>query len=369
MNLENYTLEQIFQKYSVDLRSLGLNPFQEILYQEFTTGNITEENINKSVIDLETSIAEEEDPKKAKELLKRKNLLSNLIVREKKPINLELEEKWQEYFGEVDKIILDLDPEYRSKLISNVLINENPKWHPERNSLVHIKIVTSRGLEYGDEDLIRCGIFHDIAKFDTVSFNAKGWPTSLGHDRKGYESARISGENEIVQWVCLNHMKIKGWKSQTESDVLTPQTRREIFDSAPGDSPEQKAKSFWKLCVFSKMDDMAYDFRAANLKWPNPGFLNWNDECPLREDFNSEEFTQDNIKQQPKKPETPYVGQDLIKFGAKGPQIGNILSQIAGKTKEEAQEIIKNVLGNQDVVFERKRWIKSIAQWKNKIQN
>ena len=74
-------------------------------------------------------------------------------------------------------------------------------------------------------------------------------------------------------------------------------------------------------------------------------------------------------KQQPKKPETPYVGQDLIKFGAKGPQIGNILSQIVGKTKEEAQEIIKNVLGNQDVVFERKRWIKSIAQWKNKIKN
>ena len=32
----------------------------------------------------------------------------------------------------------------------------------------------SRGIETGDDDLIQTALYHDISKFDTVSFNKQG---------------------------------------------------------------------------------------------------------------------------------------------------------------------------------------------------
>jgi hypothetical protein len=59
-----------------------------------------------------------------------------------------------------------------------------------------------------------------------------------------------------------------------------------------------------------------------------------------------------------------------MKFGAKGPQIGQINKEISGKTKEEAFEIIKRVLGNPDLTMEKvtnKRWVKTFESFRKNL--
>ena len=137
-------------------------------------------------------------------------------MRTEKQVSMELENKYKGAFDQCDSLIGGLGTDLKKQLLRNVYINENPKWHPERNSLVHIKIVMSRGIETNDKDLITAALYHDIAKFDTVSFNKMGWPTSLGHDKAGAESASAGGANELVVYICAKHMVIKGWQAEID---------------------------------------------------------------------------------------------------------------------------------------------------------
>ena len=143
------------------------------------------------------------------------------------------------------------------KLLNSVIkyfgLNENKEYHPERNSLVHIKIVTARSIQYGDEILEKVALYHDMAKFDTVSFNPKGWPTSQGHDTAGAKLA----EDPIVKYICANHMKVKSWVSKGEGSPapLQPNTKLDVFNGTidfpnPGQNDDEKAKNFWRLVVF-----------------------------------------------------------------------------------------------------------------------
>ncbi len=165
-------------------------------------------------------------------------------MRTEKPISMDLENKYKGSFDQCDSLIGGLNDDLKKQLLRNVYINENPKWHPERNSLVHIKIVMSRGIETGDQDLITAALYHDIAKFDTVSFNKQGWPTSLGHDKAGAESAQAGGANDVVVYVCAKHMVIKGWQGASEGGELNPSTKFKIFAEAPGADNNEKAKAF-----------------------------------------------------------------------------------------------------------------------------
>jgi hypothetical protein len=355
--MDRYNLETVKEKYGVDLSKIPLNSFGKIAYEEFVSGIISKDTIDSSILELDKKISETEDPKLVKELSKKRENLVALYQRDEKPISTEQEDKWSSYFSRVDSIINQLEIGLRTKLVSNVLINENPLWHRERNSLVHIKIVTSRALSTGDDDLVRAAIFHDIAKFDTLSFNRNGWPTCLGHDVKGYQLA--SGENELVRWICLNHMKIKGWTGDSESPGMKENTKREMFLSSPGDGLDDKAKSFWKLCQFTKMDDMNKDFNTSSLLWKNPGFENWDNECPLRDSFRTDEFIEKKNVIQKVRESSPLAAQELIEMGLKGPQIGTVLSQIRGKTPEQAREIARMYLTN-----EAKTWIKSFDRFR-----
>lgn len=105
---------------------------------------------------------------------------------------------------------------------------------------------------------------------------------------------------------------------------------------------------------------MAYDFNAEKLKWKNPTYEKWNEECPLKDEFKKEDLVE--IKVEKAKP--VFTSQDLMKFGAKGPQIGEINKAIAGKTKEEAFEIIKQILGNPELKIESKKWIMTFESFK-----
>ena len=358
------TYESVKQQWGLDPKPDNPNPYQSILISETEAGEITPESLNQSIQQMEDEIKNSQDPKMAKELSKKLENLKVLSSRPKKELDFTLEDKWKKNFDKVDGLIGSLDDRAKKQLLSNVFINENPKWHPERNSLVHIKIVASRGFDTNDEDLIRTALFHDIAKFDTVSFNKQGWPTSLGHDRAGAESAKSAGENETVVYVCNNHMKIKGWLGDTESASLNPSTKYQIFNESPGQTPDEKAKGFWKLCVFSKMDNMGYDFDANKLKWDNPTYDKWDEECPLKDEFKKDELME--VKKEVEKPQATFTSQDIIKFGAKGPQIGQINKAIAGKTKEEAFEIIKQILGNPNLTMENKKWVMTFGSFRKK---
>ena len=284
--------------------------------------------------------------------------------RTKKEVSMQLEQKYSSSFSKCDELIKGLEKESLKRLLRNVYINENPKWHTERNSLVHIKIVMSRGLETGDNDLAQAALYHDIAKFDTVSFNKQGWPTSLGHDKAGAEVAKGDGSNETVVYVCAKHMVIKGWQGASEGGELNTSTKFKIFSEAPGGTPDEKAKAFWKLCVFSKMDNMNTNFNAEALKWENPTYEKWDEECPLKDQFKKAELIE--IKAEKAKP--AFSADELKAMGIQpGPVMGQINKATSGKTKEEAFEIIKQITLNADLkmpAVPESKWIKNFNSFR-----
>jgi hypothetical protein len=152
-------------------------------------------------------------------------------------------------------------------------------------------------------------------------------------------------------------MAIKSWRKNSEGgDGLKDNTRWKLFEEAPGADNNEKAKVFWKLVVFTKMDDMNLDFKPEELKWDNPTFDKWDEECPLRNEYKSGEMVK-KVEKVEDKPVAAFTAQEIIKFGAKGPQIGEINRAIFGKTKEEAFQIIKDILKNQDLKMESNKWI------------
>ena len=309
-------------------------------------------------------------------------------MRTEKPVSMELENKYSGLFSQCDDLIKKnlikknliegninqtLNYDSLKKLLRNVYINENPEWHLEKNSLVHIKIVMSRGIETGDDDLIKAALYHDISKFDDVSFNKQGWPTSLEHDKSGAEVAKSDGMNDVVVYVCAKHMVIKSWQGSSKggeikSLPLNPSTKYKIFAAAPGNTPDEKAKAFWKLCVFTNMDnmDMGKEFNAGDLKWDNPTYEKWDEECPLKDIYKKSELIEIKVE----KPKPPFSAGEILAFGVQqGPEMGKIIGAITGKTREEALEIIKQMTGNSDLQMPvvEKKWIKTYESFrKNK---
>ena len=355
------TYRTVQAQYGVDpLEGHQLTEAQRVLVAESESGSVPGEVLDKAVQSMRAAAGSEADPKKAKEMQKKAENLAKVSQRPPKSPSFELEEKHGARFAEVDRMIGGLGQGPRRQLLRNVYINENPKWHPERNSLVHIKIVTSRGIETGDDDLMAAGIFHDIAKFDTVSLNSQGWPTSLGHDRAGAAAAAAAGQNDTVVYICSNHMKVKGWKGDSEGGTLNPSTKLQIFNEAPGEDPDRKAAAFWKLCVFSKMDDMAYDFDASRLRWDNPTLGRWDQECPLREEFKGSELVPASEQAKQDRPPAALTAQELMALGAKGPRIREVMGAIAGLGREEAMRVAKEILAKN----EGKRWIRTYESFR-----
>ena len=259
-------------------------------------------------------------------------------MRTEKPISMELENRYSSLFSQCDDLIRTLEQDSLQRLLRNVYINENPKWHPERNSLVHIKIVMSRGIETGDDDLVRSALYHDISKFDTVSFNKQGWPTCLGHDKSGAEVALSDGASDVIVYVCAKHMVIKGWQGVSEAGELNPSTKYKIFAEAPGETPDEKAKAFWKLCVFTNMDNMGKEFNADSLRWDNPTYERWDEECPLKDIYKKSELVEIKVE----KPKPPFSSDEIMSFGIQqGPMMGKVIGATTGKTKEEAHLDLK----------------------------
>jgi hypothetical protein len=150
---------------------------------------------------------------------------------------------------------------------------QNPKWHPEGNSLKHILVVIKRAYHHYPEDpnMIMTALFHDLGKMDTYGINPKtGEPTAYGHEDKSekyveeykdwIESYEGTDVDEI-KYLVKNHMKIK----PSTWDVMKD-TKKE---------PISSHKAFGKLKGFTdKLDGGGTDISEQQIRKIIKQFLN-----------------------------------------------------------------------------------------------
>lgn len=113
---------------------------------------------------------------------------------------------------------------------------ENPQYHPEDNCYIHIQTVTERCMKTNNQELICCGILHDICKKDSSRINTKtGFNMSPGHE--DYACRLINNNQDIKDWIINfmkadldmiiylvnNHMRIKQMSQmrQHKQDIMT----------------------------------------------------------------------------------------------------------------------------------------------------
>jgi len=96
---------------------------------------------------------------------------------------------------------------------------QSPKYHPEGNVDVHIKLVFEHAANHFDDvDLMICAIFHDLGKPETLRITEKdGFRkiTNYGHETKAKRYidkyfdlfSDVTTNREKVVEVCENHMK------------------------------------------------------------------------------------------------------------------------------------------------------------------
>lgn len=118
-------------------------------------------------------------------------------------------------------LIKILPSELKDILFQQWHAKQNPKWHPEGNTLKHILYVLKRAFKnHGDNpNVILSALFHDLGKLATYKINPEtGQPSAHGHEGisaelvlkykdwiNGFEGASVDTIYEVVK----NHMKIK----------------------------------------------------------------------------------------------------------------------------------------------------------------
>ena len=150
------------------------------------------------------------------------------------------------------KSLYDKSPqELKDIVMSQWDAKQNPKHHPEGNTLKHIITVTNRAFKHFPDspDIQLAAYFHDLGKLATAGVNPKtGQPTAYGHEGEGvglvdkYKSfIEKQGANpEIVRYIVKNHMKIK----PSTWDVMKQKKKDPIMNDP----------SFDKLMKFGDID-------------------------------------------------------------------------------------------------------------------
>jgi hypothetical protein len=157
-------------------------------------------------------------------------------------------------------LIKSLPIELKSLFFSQWTAKQNPKWHPEGNTLKHIVVVLKRAYAHypDDPNMIMAALFHDLGKKDTYKINPKtGQPTAYGHEdvstdyvekfRDWIDSFEGTDVDEI-KYLVKNHMKVKPSTWDAMKDIKK--------------EPIQKHPSFDKLMGFTdKLDGGGTDIR------------------------------------------------------------------------------------------------------------
>ena len=119
------------------------------------------------------------------------------------------------------ELVRSLPTELKDLLFSQWDAKQNPKWHPEGNTLKHILVVIKRAYHHypDDPNMIMAALFHDLGKMDTYAINPKNsLPTAYGHEKESVEYVEkfrdwiesFEGTDvDEIKYLVKNHMKIK----------------------------------------------------------------------------------------------------------------------------------------------------------------
>ena len=156
--------------------------------------------------------------------------------------------------------------ELKKILFNQWQAKQNPKWHPEGNTLKHIIVVTKRAIDKfpNDIDLILSAYFHDLGKMDTYEISPKsGQPTAYGHEKVSANLVdefsswikSMGGNLDKIRYIVQNHMKIKSstWDMMKDS-------KKQVIMNSPYFSDLEKFGSIDKGGLFE-----AQSFSAKNL--------------------------------------------------------------------------------------------------------
>ena len=146
-----------------------------------------------------------------------------------------------------ETLIRSLPKELKDLLFSQWDAKQNPKWHPEGNTLKHILVVIKRAYHHypDDPNMIMAALFHDLGKMDTYAINPKtNLPTAYGHEKESVEYVEkfrdwiesFEGTDvEEIKYLVKNHMKIKPstW-DQMRDKKKEPISAHPAFDKLVG---------------------------------------------------------------------------------------------------------------------------------------
>jgi len=166
--------------------------------------------------------------------IKRIRQVMNLINEEKVPAT-------------PNELIKSLPNDLKTLLFKQWGAKQNPKWHPEGNSLKHIIVVIKRAYNHypNDPNMIMAALFHDLGKMDTYAINPKtGEPTAYGHENKSTDyveqfkdwiSTFEGTDVDEIKYLVQNHMKVKPrtWDSMRDSKK-EPISSHPSFDKLKG---------------------------------------------------------------------------------------------------------------------------------------
>lgn len=139
------------------------------------------------------------------------------------------------------ELIRMMPPKLKELFFKQWGAKQNPKFHPEGNTLKHIIIVLKRAYKYyypEKPNMIIAALFHDLGKMDTYAINPKtNQPTAYGHENKStdyideFKSWIESFDGvdvDTIKYIVKNHMKIK----PSTWDSMKP-AKKEPIESNP----------------------------------------------------------------------------------------------------------------------------------------
>lgn len=146
-----------------------------------------------------------------------------------------------------NELIKSLPEELKKLLFKQWNAKQNPKWHPEGNSLKHILVVIKRAYRHYSDDpnMIMAALFHDLGKMDTYAINPKtGQPTAYGHEYKSTDyveqfkdwiSTFDGTDVDEIKYLVKNHMKINPRTWDSMRDIKKePISSHPAFDKLKG---------------------------------------------------------------------------------------------------------------------------------------
>lgn len=147
---------------------------------------------------------------------------------------------------------------------------QNPKHHPEGNTLKHIAVVINRAIKEhpGDIDIILSALFHDLGKYHTLGFK-NDTPTAHGHEKISVKFVdefadwikQMGGDVDKIRFIVSNHMKVKSnvW------DVMK-QTKKDVITKDPNFEPLQKFTKLDKGGLREMVDNITTNYVGKIVK-------------------------------------------------------------------------------------------------------